>query len=85
MQLDRGDRGFSFAADAPLDMRMDQSSEETAADLVNRLPESELADLIFEYGEERGARKIARRNRTRSRARTRSRRQSSLRTSLCER
>lgn len=61
IQLDRGDRGFSFAADAPLDMRMDQSREETAADLVNRLPESELADLIFEYGEERGARKIARR------------------------
>ena len=61
IQLDRGDRGFSFAADAPLDMRMDQGREETAADLVNRLPESELADLIFEYGEERGARKIARR------------------------
>jgi 16S rRNA (cytosine1402-N4)-methyltransferase len=40
---------------------MDQSREETAADLVNQLPESELADLIFEYGEERGARKIARR------------------------
>ena len=61
IQLDRGDRGFSFASDAPLDMRMDQSREETAADLVNRLPEGELADLIFEFGEERGARKIARR------------------------
>ena len=61
IQLDRGDRGFSFAADAPLDMRMDQSREPTAADLVNRLQESELADMIFEYGEERGARKIARR------------------------
>ena len=61
IQLDRGDRGFSFASDAPLDMRMDQSREETAADLVNRLPGGELADLIFEFGEERGARKIARR------------------------
>lgn len=61
LQLDRGDRGFSFAADASLDMRMDQSREGTAADLVNQLPESELADLIFEFGEERGARKIARR------------------------
>ncbi|HXF38728.1 MAG TPA: 16S rRNA (cytosine(1402)-N(4))-methyltransferase RsmH [Blastocatellia bacterium] len=61
IQLDRGGRGFSFTADAPLDMRMDQSREPTAADLVNRLPESELADLIFEFGEERGARKIARR------------------------
>jgi 16S rRNA (cytosine1402-N4)-methyltransferase len=61
LQLDRGQRGFSFAADAPLDMRMDQSRERPAADLVNQLPESELADLIFEFGQERGARKIARR------------------------
>lgn len=60
LQLDSGDRGFSFAADAPLDMRMDQSSGETAADMVERLSERELADLIFEYGEERGARRIAR-------------------------
>src|SRR5205085_3825 len=60
LQLDTGDRGFSFAADAPLDMRMDQSSGETATDLVNNLSEHELADLIFEYGEERGARRIAR-------------------------
>ncbi|MFL6212723.1 MAG: 16S rRNA (cytosine(1402)-N(4))-methyltransferase RsmH [Blastocatellia bacterium] len=60
LQLDSGKRGFSFIADAPLDMRMDQSSGETAADLVNSLPEVELADLIFEYGEERGARRIAR-------------------------
>jgi 16S rRNA (cytosine1402-N4)-methyltransferase len=60
LQLDRGERGFSFASEAPLDMRMDQSEGDTAADLVNQLEERELADLIFEYGEERGARKIAR-------------------------
>jgi 16S rRNA (cytosine1402-N4)-methyltransferase len=60
LQLDTSERGFSFASDAPLDMRMDQSLGETAADIVNRLAESDLADLIFEYGEERGARRIAR-------------------------
>jgi 16S rRNA (cytosine1402-N4)-methyltransferase len=60
LQLDRTDRGFSFASDAPLDMRMDQSGGSTAADLVNQLSDRELADLIFEFGEERGARKIAR-------------------------
>lgn len=60
LQLDRRERGFSFASDAPLDMRMDQSGGETAADLVNNLAESDLADLIFEYGEERGSRRIAR-------------------------
>jgi 16S rRNA (cytosine1402-N4)-methyltransferase len=60
LQLERSERGFSFVSDAPLDMRMDQSGDETAAELVNQLSESELADLIFEYGEERGARKIGR-------------------------
>jgi 16S rRNA (cytosine1402-N4)-methyltransferase len=60
LQFDKAERGFSFAADAPLDMRMNQSEGQTAADLINRLPEAELADLIFEYGEERGARRIAR-------------------------
>jgi 16S rRNA (cytosine1402-N4)-methyltransferase len=60
LQLERSHRGFSFSTDAPLDMRMDPGQPQTAADLVNRLPEAELADLIFEYGEERGARKIAR-------------------------
>ncbi|MEK6285412.1 MAG: 16S rRNA (cytosine(1402)-N(4))-methyltransferase RsmH [Acidobacteriota bacterium] len=60
LQLGRSERGFSFASDAPLDMRMDQSNGPTAADLVNQLSERELADLIFEFGEERGARKIAR-------------------------
>ncbi|MBI3650193.1 MAG: 16S rRNA (cytosine(1402)-N(4))-methyltransferase RsmH [Acidobacteria bacterium] len=61
LQFDNPERGFSFAADAPLDMRMDQTQGETAADFVNHLSEAELADLIFEYGEERGARKIAKR------------------------
>jgi 16S rRNA (cytosine1402-N4)-methyltransferase len=59
-QLDATERGFSFRADAPLDMRMDRSQDMTAADLVNTLTESELADLIFEYGEERASRRIAR-------------------------
>lgn len=60
LQLDQSERGFSFASEAPLDMRMDRSSDTTAAELVNQLSESELADLIFEYGEERKARRIAR-------------------------
>jgi 16S rRNA (cytosine1402-N4)-methyltransferase len=58
-QLDDAARGFSFRAEGPLDMRMDRSSGETAADLVRRLPESELADLIFHLGDERHARRIA--------------------------
>jgi 16S rRNA (cytosine1402-N4)-methyltransferase len=61
LQFDNTERGFSFAADALLDMRMDQTQGETAADLANQLCEEELADLIFEYGEERGARRIAKR------------------------
>jgi 16S rRNA (cytosine1402-N4)-methyltransferase len=60
LQFDRGERGFSFASEAELDMRMDQGEGKTAADLINELEERELADLIFEFGEERGARKIAR-------------------------
>jgi 16S rRNA (cytosine1402-N4)-methyltransferase len=60
MQIDESDRGFSFSVDAPLDMRMDRSRGETAADLVRRLEEKELADLIFEYGEERASRRVAR-------------------------
>jgi 16S rRNA (cytosine1402-N4)-methyltransferase len=59
-QLDTPERGFSFAADAPLDMRLDPTGDETAADLVNELPEGELADLIYRYGEERGSRRVAR-------------------------
>jgi len=60
MQLDRRERGFSYAYDAPLDMRMDPESEVTAADLCNTLPESELTDIFRRYGEERYARNIAR-------------------------
>lgn len=59
-QLANPERGFSFMTEGPLDMRMDRRSDVTAADLVNRLPERELADLIFRYGEERYARRIAR-------------------------
>jgi len=59
-QLDSADRGFSFQTEAPLDMRMDRGGGATAADLVNRMSETELADIIYKFGEERGARKIAR-------------------------
>jgi 16S rRNA (cytosine1402-N4)-methyltransferase len=59
-QLDEAERGFSFRADAPLDMRMDQSRGETAAELIDRLDARALADLIFELGEERHSRRIAR-------------------------
>ena len=59
MQLDEAQRGFSFAKDAALDMRMSQSGT-TAADLVNSLLEEDLANLIFNYGEERKSRQIAR-------------------------
>jgi 16S rRNA (cytosine1402-N4)-methyltransferase len=58
-QLDKGERGFSFQYDAPLDMRMDTSSGVTAADLINTLPEEDLARIIREYGEERWAKRIA--------------------------
>src|SRR6185437_11239236 len=58
-QLDDPARGFSFRADGPLDMRMSRAGP-TAADLVNRLPEAELADILFAFGEERRARRIAR-------------------------
>jgi 16S rRNA (cytosine1402-N4)-methyltransferase len=60
MQLDRPERGFSYAADAPLDMRMDPSAELTARDLVNEADERELADVFRRYGEERFSRQIAR-------------------------
>jgi 16S rRNA (cytosine1402-N4)-methyltransferase len=59
MQIDQVDRGFSFQADGPLDMRM-ESAGPTAADLVNGLPEAELADIIFKFGEERHSRRVAR-------------------------
>jgi len=60
LQLEAADRGFSFRAEGPLDMRMDRSHGPTAEELVNRLPERELADVIFRYGEERASRRIAR-------------------------
>lgn len=58
MQLDRAERGFSFRQDGPLDMRMARHGE-SAADLVNRLDETELANLIYDFGEERFSRRIA--------------------------
>jgi len=60
LQFDSPERGFSFLAAGPLDMRMDPTAPVTAADLVNRLPEAELARILWEYGEERYARRIAR-------------------------
>lgn len=60
MQLDRPARGFSFAAEGPLDMRLNPSHGPSAAGLVSTLSERELADLIFTYGEEPAARRIAR-------------------------
>ncbi len=59
-QFDQPERGFSFREDGPLDMRMDESQGETAADLVNTLSESELADVLRRYGEEKRAKQIAR-------------------------
>jgi 16S rRNA (cytosine1402-N4)-methyltransferase len=59
-QLAAAARGFSFEQDGPLDMRLNPSQSQTAADLVNILPETELADLLWRYGEERYSRRIAR-------------------------
>jgi 16S rRNA (cytosine1402-N4)-methyltransferase len=60
MQLDEAHRGFSFRADGPLDMRMDTRDGQTAEQVVNQMDENELADLIYEFGEERRSRRIAR-------------------------
>ncbi len=60
LQLQNAARGFSFQADGPLDMRMDPQSERTAEQVVNHLDERELADVIYEFGEERRSRRIAR-------------------------
>jgi 16S rRNA (cytosine1402-N4)-methyltransferase len=60
VQLEDPLRGFSFQGDGPLDMRMDQSTSGTAADLINGWPEARLADTIFQFGEERFSRRIAR-------------------------
>ncbi len=59
MQFDEAERGFSFRFDAPLDMRMDRNSGQTAADIVNTMAEEPLANLIYLYGEERKSRHIA--------------------------
>ncbi len=59
-QLDTPARGFSFRADGPLDMRMDPTSGESAAELIQRLEEGALADVIYQYGEERQSRRVAR-------------------------
>jgi 16S rRNA (cytosine1402-N4)-methyltransferase len=61
LQFDSPERGFSFRFDAPLDMRMDPETGATAADLLQELPEPEIARIIFEFGEERHSRRIARR------------------------
>ena len=60
LQLDDAARGFSFQAEGPLDMRMDPHSERTAEQVVNHLDERQLADVIYEFGEERRSRRIAR-------------------------
>lgn len=59
-QLTEAERGFSWMADAPVDMRMDRSHGQTAADILNFTPEKDLADLIYQAGEERRSRSIAR-------------------------
>jgi 16S rRNA (cytosine1402-N4)-methyltransferase len=58
-QLDTPERGFSYHADAPLDMRMDRTRGKSAADLISQMPENELARIFYEYGEERWATRIA--------------------------
>jgi 16S rRNA (cytosine1402-N4)-methyltransferase len=60
MQIDRPERGFSYASDAPLDMRMDPTSDLTAAEIVNGWDEREISQLLRGYGEERFSRQIAR-------------------------
>ncbi|HMI93004.1 MAG TPA: 16S rRNA (cytosine(1402)-N(4))-methyltransferase RsmH [Polyangiales bacterium] len=59
MQLDAEGRGFSFRRDEPLDMRMDRTSGETAAEMIDRVDEKELADVIYQFGEERRSRQVA--------------------------
>ena len=71
LQLDETERGFSYAQDAPLDMRMDPSTGPTAADVLNTYDERELARVLREYGEERFAARIARQRRPPPRDRAR--------------
>jgi 16S rRNA (cytosine1402-N4)-methyltransferase len=60
IQLEKGERGFSFRGEGPLDMRMDQRMDGSAADLVNNLSSEELESILFQYGEERWAKRIVR-------------------------
>ncbi len=60
MQIDDADRGMSFRSEGPLDMRMDRSTGETVLELIERLDDDELANIIYQYGEERRSRRIAR-------------------------
>lgn len=60
LQLDTPQRGFSFRSDAPLDMRYDPDNQVRAVDLINSLPESGIADILYRYGEERRSRQVAR-------------------------
>jgi 16S rRNA (cytosine1402-N4)-methyltransferase len=60
MQLDQDGRGFSFRRDEPLDMRMDRTQGETAAEMIDRVDEKDLADVIYQFGEERRSRQVAR-------------------------
>jgi len=60
LQLEKAERGFSFQKDGPLDMRMDHDLALTADEVVNQYPERDLANLIFQFGEERRSRQIAR-------------------------
>ena len=62
-QMDRAERGFSFRDDGPLDMRLDPTAGATAADLVNAMSEAALADVFWEYGEERHSRRVAKQDR----------------------
>lgn len=59
LQLEQADRGFSFQKEGPLDMRFDPAIEKTAADIVNTYPRKELANLLYEFGEEKSSRRIA--------------------------
>lgn len=59
MQLDTPERGFSFRSEAPLDMRFDPTADQDASYLVNQLPEQELADVLYRYGEEKRSRRVA--------------------------
>ena len=72
MQLDEADRGFAYAQDAPLDMRMDQTTGISAAEVLNTYPPGELVRILRAYGEEKQAKRIVVARRARARRRSRS-------------